>query len=91
MCFVAHKGAYLQGILHRDISLNNILITENPSFEGGMLIDWDLCKTSTGVEPGAAHWPSRTVRGVLPSDKYASNYRDTGFTGHLEFHCRRSP
>ena len=69
MCFVAHKGAYLQGILHRDISPNNILITENPSYEGGMLIDWDLCKTSFGAEePGATHRHSRTVRGVFPSD-----------------------
>ena len=69
MCFVAHKGAYLQGVLHRDISHNNILITENPSYEGGMLIDWDLCKINFGAEePGATHQPSRTVRGVFLSD-----------------------
>jgi hypothetical protein len=69
MCFVAHKGAYLQGFLHRDISPNNILITENPAYEGGMLIDWDLCQTSFGAEePGAPHRKSRTVRGVFPSD-----------------------
>uniref|UniRef100_A0A0W0GB29 Protein kinase domain-containing protein n=1 Tax=Moniliophthora roreri TaxID=221103 RepID=A0A0W0GB29_MONRR len=38
----AHQDAYeLAGILHRDISVGNILITDNG---GGLLIDWDLSK-----------------------------------------------
>ena len=45
MCSVVHRDAYLQGFLHRDISPGNILITEDPRFDGGMLIDWDLYKT----------------------------------------------
>jgi len=69
MCSVAHKEAYLQGFLHRDISPDNILITENPDFEGGMLIDWDLCKAKIGAEEdGAIHRQSRTVCHLLPSD-----------------------
>jgi len=37
----AHKEAYEAGILHRDVSVGNIMITP----EGrGLLIDWDMCK-----------------------------------------------
>ncbi|KAH9077764.1 hypothetical protein EDB83DRAFT_1512338 [Lactarius deliciosus] len=49
---IAHKGAHNIGVLHRDISSGNILITENTDSEGkatdggGLLIDWDLCKVS---------------------------------------------
>ena len=39
MCSVAHRDAYFQGFLHRDISPGNILITKDNRFEGGMLID----------------------------------------------------
>ena len=43
--FLAHKCAYWTcGILHRDISPNNILLMNCPDFDGGLLIDWDLCK-----------------------------------------------
>jgi serine/threonine protein kinase len=41
---VAHESAYKCGILHRDISPGNILITSDNKFDGGLLIDWDLCK-----------------------------------------------
>ncbi|KAH9030590.1 hypothetical protein EDB83DRAFT_2229720, partial [Lactarius deliciosus] len=49
---IAHKEAHNIGVLHRDISPGNILITENTDSEGkatdggGLLIDWDLCKVS---------------------------------------------
>ncbi|KAF9232713.1 hypothetical protein BU15DRAFT_16966, partial [Melanogaster broomeanus] len=36
----AHEDAFQCGVLHRDISPGNILITDG----GGILIDWDLCK-----------------------------------------------
>ncbi|KAN0114005.1 hypothetical protein V8E52_007154, partial [Russula decolorans] len=40
---IAHEAAYTRcGILHRDISPSNILISDN--VDGGLLIDWDLCK-----------------------------------------------
>jgi serine/threonine protein kinase len=41
---VAHESAYKCGILYRDISPKNILITSDNKFSGGLLIDWDLCK-----------------------------------------------
>ncbi|KAH9159380.1 hypothetical protein EDB89DRAFT_1916283 [Lactarius sanguifluus] len=49
-------------ILHRDISPNNILLTECSDFEGGLLIDWDLCKLVDPDDPsaGGAHQPART-------------------------------
>ncbi|KAI0791179.1 hypothetical protein C8Q75DRAFT_62534 [Abortiporus biennis] len=41
-----HESAWLAGVLHRDISPNNMLIDEEPE-EGGseaFLLDWDLCR-----------------------------------------------
>ena len=38
--FIAHKEAYLKvGILHRDISDNNVMIDDNGR---GILTDWEL-------------------------------------------------
>ncbi|KAJ2911407.1 hypothetical protein MD484_g9008, partial [Candolleomyces efflorescens] len=37
--FLAHKGAYALGFLHRDVSDGNIMIDENGR---GILIDWEL-------------------------------------------------
>ncbi|KAK0472031.1 hypothetical protein IW261DRAFT_1666159, partial [Armillaria novae-zelandiae] len=40
----AHQNAYeLVGILHRDISARNIMMTLNPENRQGILIDWDHC------------------------------------------------
>jgi len=56
---VAHKYAYEKGkILHRDISVGNILIVEN----GGLLIDWDLCKPLG--DPGVRISPRQLERTV---------------------------
>ncbi|GJJ09173.1 hypothetical protein Clacol_003395 [Clathrus columnatus] len=38
----AHSAAFKAGILHRDISSGNIMIYDN----GGLLIDWDLSKST---------------------------------------------
>ena len=47
-CFLAHDGAYYDAeILHRDISVGNIMISEGGE---GFLIDWDMC---VHVRPGA--------------------------------------
>ena len=48
-CFLAHDGAYYDAsILHRDISVGNIMISEGGG--GEFLIDWDMC---VRVGPGA--------------------------------------
>ncbi|KAH9008067.1 hypothetical protein EDB84DRAFT_1572373 [Lactarius hengduanensis] len=60
---IAHRDAYEKcGVLHRDISANNILLTECPRFEGGLLIDWDLCKMVDPGDPmaGGARQSTRT-------------------------------
>jgi len=52
----AHKSLYIQrGILHRDISENNIIITYPKKADGstGMLIDLDLAKASGSGRSGA--------------------------------------
>ena len=70
MCSLAHKDAYFQGFLHCDISPNNILISEDSRFEGGMLIDWDLCKVRTGVEDRTICQQYLTVRSCTPQIRF---------------------
>ncbi|KAH9000867.1 hypothetical protein EDB86DRAFT_3101166 [Lactarius hatsudake] len=54
----AHTEAYERvGILHRDVSAGNILITDNGS---GILIDWDLSKKVVKGENGTQRQHSRT-------------------------------
>jgi Fungal protein kinase len=43
----AHRGAFAAGILHRDLSVGNIVISEGR----GYLIDWDLAKPTTVEQP----------------------------------------
>ncbi|ESK81051.1 other 1 protein kinase, partial [Moniliophthora roreri MCA 2997] len=43
----AHTEAYRRGILHRDISIGNILINEDG---GGLLIDWEFSKPIANPE-----------------------------------------
>ncbi|EEH32994.2 hypothetical protein PAAG_04047 [Paracoccidioides lutzii Pb01] len=55
----AHQCLYLDGnILHRDISENNIIITDPDKAGGhsGMLIDLDLAKDVGSGRSGARHW-----------------------------------
>ncbi|KAL2371887.1 hypothetical protein RJ035_001594 [Blastomyces gilchristii] len=54
----AHRSLYLDGnILHRDISENNIIITNPDKADGhsGMLIDLDLAKEVGSARSGARH------------------------------------
>ncbi|KKZ68768.1 hypothetical protein EMCG_05627 [[Emmonsia] crescens] len=54
----AHRSLYLDGnILHRDISENNIIITDPDNADGhsGMLIDLDLAKEVGSGRSGARH------------------------------------
>jgi len=46
-CFLAHDGVYYNvSILHHNINIGNIMISE----EGEFLIDWDIC---VHIGPGA--------------------------------------
>jgi hypothetical protein len=56
---VAYEEAFAAGIMHRDISVGNIMITDE---DGGLLIDWDLCKR---VGDKVAHQSERTVRSLV--------------------------
>ncbi|KAI9430530.1 hypothetical protein H4582DRAFT_1823919 [Lactarius indigo] len=61
---IAHRDAYNKcRILHHDISPNNILLTECSNFEGGMLIDWDLCKMvdPDDLSAGGARQSTHTI------------------------------
>lgn len=54
----AHRSLYMAGnILHRDISSNNIIITDPNQADGfkGMLIDLDLAKVKDSGPSGARH------------------------------------
>ena len=54
----AHQSLYVKGrILHRDISANNIIITNGKNSGGfrGMLVDLDLAKERDGEPTGARH------------------------------------
>ncbi|KAI9432886.1 hypothetical protein BJY52DRAFT_1078631, partial [Lactarius psammicola] len=60
---IAHRDAYEKcRVLHRDISVNNILLMECSRFGGGLLIDWDLCKLVDPNYPssGGAHQSTHT-------------------------------
>jgi len=54
----AHRSLYMNGmILHRDVSKNNIIITDSKGANGfkGMLIDEDLAKEIGSGRSGARH------------------------------------
>ena len=78
----AHKEAFEKaGILHRDISVGNILITPDGR---GLLIDWELCKRVKDLANGA-RLSERTVRLSLPAIYISLN--DVGaFAGHMAIH-----
>ena len=61
---IAHKEAYESaGILHRDISAGNILITDDGH---GLLIDWDISKRVEDLDKGARQ-SERSVRSFITS------------------------
>jgi aminoglycoside phosphotransferase (APT) family kinase protein len=64
MTHTAHEAAYKAGILHRDISIGNIMIfnSKKHNINGSMLIDWDLSKVhDLLVERSSACQYTRTV------------------------------
>ena len=60
LVYVAHMQAWENaGVLHRDISVGNILI--DPSTRCGLLIDWDLSRLASELERDPVE-PDRTAR-----------------------------
>ncbi|EIW54488.1 uncharacterized protein TRAVEDRAFT_132862, partial [Trametes versicolor FP-101664 SS1] len=59
-CLKAHKAAYQLGIIHRDISVGNILLIQRPDgLWRGMLNDWELSKEVDSESP-VGRQPDRT-------------------------------
>jgi RIO-like serine/threonine protein kinase len=62
--YTAHKLAWEKaGILHRDISVGNILITKDGH---GLLIDWDLCKHQENLREAARRDERTVILSLLP-------------------------
>ena len=66
---IAHAAAYSLGIIHRDISVGNILLWKDRDGEWyGLLNDWELSKRHN-VDYGENRQPDRTVRIVILSSR----------------------
>lgn len=73
--YTAHQQAFekLQ-IMHQDVSVGNILITEDINGHlGGILIDWDLCQLVDNLTKGSGS-VERTVRQVVLNRISILNY-----------------
>ena len=56
---LAHDDAFYDaGVLHRDISVGNIIILQNGT---GLLVDWDLCKVMDPASENEERAVERTV------------------------------
>ncbi|KAG6042254.1 hypothetical protein E4U39_006138 [Claviceps sp. Clav50 group G5] len=76
-CIKGHKSLYDKGILHRDISINNLMINEdpgNPSWKC-FLIDLDLAINTGREKPSGAHGRTGTpvfmAIGLLQGDEHS--------------------
>ena len=78
MSLPAHSIAWVKaGILHRDVSVGNILILDedpqglpNPKTSKGLLADWDLARTREELENPAFTQTTRSVRRSRSSNFY---------------------
>ncbi|KAI0792916.1 hypothetical protein C8Q75DRAFT_731483 [Abortiporus biennis] len=54
LALLGHEGAFKAGVLHRDVSPNNIMIDEAPENIGeeAFLLDWDLCRYVDELDDG---------------------------------------
>ena len=63
--YLAHAGAWeLAGIMHRDVSIGNIMIDVEAASRGkwyGYLTDWDLCKYKEDMDKQVRSLPGRSV------------------------------
>ena len=91
MSVLAHEVAYLNSILHWDISTGNILIMKG-SRDGGLLIDWDLC---TVFDPCRVndYKPRQYVRTVCKTSLISDpscTHAYFSLTGHMAIYGGRS-
>ena len=90
----AHKQAWeLAGVLHRDVSIGNIMINVEPNDSGatqGFLNDWDLCKWEEDIRYG--YGPSQPT-GISVSFTrllWAHRSHKTMSLGNMAVHVRSS-
>ena len=84
-CGIAHEEAWEKaGVLHRDVSLGNILIdtAEVPGIPNGFLNDWDRCKYKEELEDGVGPSPQTGVS-VSANVLYGETYEITLLLGHV--------
>ena len=85
-CFLAHNVAYYDAeILHRDISMGNIMISEGGQ---GFLIDWDMC-VHVGLGAKSSGRVERTV-GSCSCSKIDLLLISV-FAGNMAIHVSSSP
>lgn len=77
---IAHQDAFNAGVLHRDVSVGNILIVNG----SGILIDWDLSKRLK--DSNNLRQPTRTVSmATLPFSCVIGDLTLTGMQGTWQF------
>ena len=81
---LAHEEAYLANILHRDLSPGNIIIGPDGK---GLLIDWDLSRTFSDVQPQTPRRATQTVRANAVSCVIIGT--NTAFIGYLAVYVQQ--
>ena len=92
-CGIAHQRAWeKKKILHRDVSINNILLLGSMEGSVGLLCDWDLAKTEQQPDDND---PAQGVRLVCPymstSCVFSRLLIDTSDREHGSQHCMKRP
>ena len=58
MLFRSDHAFFGAGVLHRDVSIGNIIISDDGT---GLLVDWDLCKVMDSTSEDGERAIERTV------------------------------
>ncbi|KUI70863.1 G protein-coupled receptor kinase 2 [Cytospora mali] len=90
-CIAGHQSLHENGILHRDISINNILINENDNERPAFLIDLDLAIRESRVEGSVAQGRTGTKAfmaiGVLRGEPHSFRHDLESFFWVLFWIC----